>query len=74
MFLRCERIIHRSLTRRAVRLALDGHAGEGYTLLVEGMCRICTLPDGDGPCGEMLLARYRRTLDEYADLYQVARE
>lgn len=56
----------------AIDMALDGFACEGYVSLVEGLCR------ARGHVGETwteeLVAQYRRTLDDYADRYNVARE
>ncbi len=44
--------------------------GAGYI----GAHVVVALRDGGESCGEELVARYRRTLDEYADLYRVARD
>ena len=56
----------------AVDMALDGFASEGYVSLVEGLCR--ARGRAGEPWTEELVAQYRRTLDDYADRYQVARE
>lgn len=64
--------ILRGLAVAAVDMALCGFPGEGYTSLLEGMGRVKLR--ADDPWHETLLARYRRTLDEYAAMYHVARE
>jgi hypothetical protein len=56
----------------AVDMALDGFACEGYVSLVEGLCR--ARGRASEPWTDELIAQYRRTLDDYADRYDVARE
>jgi hypothetical protein len=56
----------------AVDLALDGFASDGYVSLVTGLCRARS--QAGEAWTEELVAQYQRTLDDYADRYQVARD
>lgn len=56
----------------AVDMALDGFVAEGYVSLVEGFCR--AKRHGGEPWSDELIAQYRRTLDDYAERYNIARE
>ena len=69
-----ESIIYRSVAVRAIEMALDGEAGDGYVCLVEGMCRFEQLSDEGEAWAADLAVQYRRALDDYALLYGVARE
>ena len=74
MFPRTECLILKGLSILAIDMARHGYSTEGYTTLVEGLGRVQTLGDASTPWCEELIGQYRRTLDEYACLYHVARE
>ena len=74
MLPRAELVILRDLAVIAVHMAVDGYAAEGYTTLLEGFGRVKDLREAGVPGSEELVAQYRRTLDEYAHRYYVARE
>jgi len=48
--------------------------GEGYTCLIEGLCRVKSLRDTGEPWADELVACYSRTLNDFADRFNVARE
>ena len=66
--------IYRRCAEHAIRKALKGQASMGYICLVEGLCRVISLRDAGEPGAEQLVARYRVALDDYASLYDIARE
>lgn len=64
----------RGLSVQAVEMALDGYPAEGYTTLAEELGRVMALRDFGEPWGEELVGQYHRLMDEYARLYNIARE
>jgi hypothetical protein len=68
---RSELCLHRALVLQAVGMALDGDAADGYTFLLEAAWRVSKLEDAGWR--EELRSRYHRSLDEYAERFQVAR-
>ena len=58
----------------AVFMAEDGYPAEGYSSLLTGLGRAIGLCDAGEPWGSDLVAQYRRTADEFASRYGVARE
>lgn len=63
---------------QAIALALvmadNGYEEDGYACLLEGRYRVRQLRDTGEPWGDDLLASYARTLDEFAERFDVARE
>lgn len=62
------------LTALALDMADTGYIGEGYTCLIEGLCRARRLRDSGEPWGDALLACYSRTVYDFAERFNVARE
>ena len=58
----------------AVAMASDGFPAEGYSSLLTGLGRAMALSDAGEPWGPDLVAQYRRTANEFAARYGVARE
>jgi hypothetical protein len=58
----------------AVSMASDGYPAEGYSSLLTGLGRAIALRDAGEPWAPDLVAQYRRTADEFALRYGVARE
>jgi hypothetical protein len=74
MLPRAEVRILTHLTVLAVDMATEGCVAEGYICLVEGFCRIKSLDAASEPWSQELMGHYRRTLDDYADRYYMARD
>lgn len=73
-------IPHRELSAlsQAIALALvmaeSGYEEDGYACLLEGRHRVRCLRDEGEPWGDDLLASYARTLNDFAERFDVARE
>ncbi|HEU4753155.1 MAG TPA: hypothetical protein VFU47_08600 [Armatimonadota bacterium] len=71
---RTESMVYRRVAIQAIDMALAGDAADGYVCLVEALCRATALRDAGEPWGEELVAQYQRALDDFANVYDVARE
>jgi len=62
------------LTIEAVELAERGCVGEGYTSLLEGLCRVRRMVERGETAAADLVPLYQQALDAYAGRYNMARD